>query len=658
VSLSFLGARLGAAQVVIGLVLASASTSACSGGVTDLTCGEGTVQEGNECVGASGGGQNEDGTGGSNDGSGGTDGSGGDGSGGDGSGGDGAPSTGGAATGGAGTGGTSSGGGGSGGGGSGGSGSGGSGSGGSGSGGSELLTEAPDCGSRSVSGATVVSGVVTTDTTWSGLIHVSADVSIQNEAILTILPGTKIIVGHDVEILFGWEDSAPTLIARGTVDEPILFCGEAVGTGYWKHLRTNVNVSSESILENVLISGAGSEEADAVAALHMEGLVTVRGVHVVDSGTAGVVATDFGTSSETLNVSGAQGHVADIMGPGAMTWPANSELSEGYLGIIELYNVSFNRDITLRNIGALYRPKTFNPVVDNGEATIVFEAGVIYQDHAIDFGAARLLVQGTEENPVTFTCRDFQCESPQFSSHSAEPSEWSNVVVSISPGYDLLFAGAGPTLMRNVSGILDLYVAEGGLAAGSEDIHVETLNLATCAYLQGSLREIDAELTSFGTGVLESGASCILTRGQPSDTFETGGIRVSDGASLTIEAGVSLDFIEGSLAVEGGGSLSINGTAEDPIWVGGDFYGLRLESSDVTIKYATMEAHEPWGAEQNPACSATIVAEQPIVLENSEIRGIPPRTALCISTTDTTDYTATNTLLADGAPVAPVTFVP
>src|SRR5690606_22210229 len=103
---------------------------------------------------------------------------------------------------------------------------------------------------------------------------------------------------------------------------------------------------------------------------------------------------------------------------------------------------------------------------------------------------------------------------------------------------------------------------------------------------------------------------------------------------------ITLHFSD-SIEVEAGGSLSIVGTLSTPVYLSGDddWSGLRLWSDDVTIEHTIIQANQ---LEANAPCAAAVVAAQPIDLENSDIRGTFPLSALCISSTDT-DYTSTNT---------------
>jgi len=515
-----------------------------------------------------------------------------------------------------------------------------------------------------VAGATVVYGIISTDTTWSGLIHVVSDVSVQNEATLTILPGTKVIVGNEVEILFGWEGSAPTLIAKGTVGAPIRFCGEAAGAGYWKHLRTNANVTPDSILENVLISGAGSLDADAEAALHLEGLVTLRGVQVQDAQAPGIRVTDFGDDSDTVDVESTSSIVADLHGPAAMTWPENSTVSSsGSNPVIRIHDAVFDRDITLRNLGVMYDAITSWAAVDNEDATIVLEAGVSYRSLGFQFGFAQVLAQGTTSDPVRLLCPVSvpNCAG-QIGISSTDPSEWS--YVEVEGDYTLGLQGAGPVLIRGMQAHALGVNGGSSLAEGSEDITVADLYVLDC-HMLASLQPIvlAANVYLASDSSIGAGESCTLAAFNPSGIrtpYYTGDFVVESGGELTIDAGLDV-HIDNKIEVEDGGSFSILGTADQQVYLTGYNYwsGLRLWSDDVTIEYMVLEASE---LEENAPCAAAVVAAQPFDMLVSFITGVAPLTALCISSTDTTDYELTNSLMGQddegewNAP--PITFVP
>ncbi len=126
----------------------------------------------------------------------------------------------------------------------------------------DLITSQLACDSHNVTGATVITDPITQDTVWSGLIHLPKGLSMRNEPTLTITPGTKIIVGHDATIEFGWPGGGPaTIVAAGTLEQPIMFCGETDTAGYWAAPDLSQRGQERELLKNVLIADAGGTES-------------------------------------------------------------------------------------------------------------------------------------------------------------------------------------------------------------------------------------------------------------------------------------------------------------------------------------------------------------------------------------------------------------
>ena len=216
---------------------------------------------------------------------------------------------------------------------------------------STLIAEPLECGSRDITGATVVSEPITRDTTWSGVIYVPESMSVQNEPTLTILPGTKIIMGEGATIEFGPKGSHPKLSALGTAQHPIKFCGETDSAGSWGGLVFRRSAQAASVLRNVLITDGGDTEAGMV----LETPIVLQGVQIRNSGKNGLNTTGFGEGSSTLVISGSGEVPLQATAVGAVDVPPQSTLTGNGVDAIDVAFTAFDVDARFRNVGIPYR---------------------------------------------------------------------------------------------------------------------------------------------------------------------------------------------------------------------------------------------------------------------------------------------------------------
>ena len=92
--------------------------------------------------------------------------------------------------------------------------------------------------------AAEVSGIISSDTTWSGDIHLTGSVKVTNGATLTVSPGTTVTVknGNNYKI---WIDSTGFLVAE-TNDNDITFQSDSNGNSDWKGIEFTDNINSNS----------------------------------------------------------------------------------------------------------------------------------------------------------------------------------------------------------------------------------------------------------------------------------------------------------------------------------------------------------------------------------------------------------------------------
>jgi len=275
---------------------------------------------------------------------------------------------------------------------------------GDGEGQSDLITSELGCGSHNVTGATVITDPITQDTVWSGVIHLPKGLSMRNEPTLTISPGTKIIVGYGATIEFGWPGGGhATIVAAGTVEAPILFCGETDSAGYWAGMVFRSGVKSASILKNVLIADGGGTEA----ALTLEMPLLVQGVQVRNSGTNGVNTVGFAPNSSTLIVSGATKTAVKATRIKGAEVPVGSQLTGNGLDLIDLAATSADASVTLRNVGIPYSLSGLqiasgaSVTLQPGIALLIAQGGSL---QVLPGGAFKAL--GTPDSKILFSARD------------------------------------------------------------------------------------------------------------------------------------------------------------------------------------------------------------------------------------------------------------
>src|SRR6185369_8774629 len=269
---------------------------------------------------------------------------------------------------------------------------------------SDLITSKLGCDSYNVMGATVITDPITQDTVWSGVIHLPKGLSMRNEPTLTITPGTRIIVGHDATVEFGWPGGGhATIVAAGTLEQPILFCGETDTAGYWAGMVFRSGVKSASVFKNVLIADAGGTDA----ALTLEMPLLVQGVQVRNSGTNGVNAVGFDPQSSTLIVSGATKTAVKATKAKGAEVPVGSQLTGNGLDLIDLAFTSVDVSVTLRDLAV---PYSLSGLQIAGGASLTVQPGVTLlsaSGSSIDvLTGGTLQAVGLSDSKILFGARD------------------------------------------------------------------------------------------------------------------------------------------------------------------------------------------------------------------------------------------------------------
>ena len=248
-----------------------------------------------------------------------------------------------------------------------------------------------------------VSGNLPGSNTWSGVVYVEDDVSLPNDASLTIEPGTRIVVNVDAYVDLGGVASDPTVTINGTEQEPVIICGIEPTPGYWRGLHLGPSVTTNSEIHHLRVFDGGGNGPAVV----IESAVLVDELRVVGSADLGLRASKFGANSSGLSVYYSAGAV-ELSGTDAVT---HFPLGGVFTGNIEnLARLSFNRvleDTTYHDVGIPYLQEVSTEVME--QAAVTFEAGVEYQfasDVEFEVGAfaniATWNVNGTAQAPVVF----------------------------------------------------------------------------------------------------------------------------------------------------------------------------------------------------------------------------------------------------------------
>ncbi|MET0342352.1 MAG: hypothetical protein ABW252_15215 [Polyangiales bacterium] len=208
-----------------------------------------------------------------------------------------------------------------------------------------------DCGARDATGLTPQPTILMGDVSWSGTVLLRGDVYFYNGK-LTIAPGTRVLLDADSNLYLGWNSGAMTVIADATPTAPITFCGTRGDRGFWESVRLGREVTSDSVLRNVLFADGGGDEV----ALVLDADVLVDNVQVRNVEQEGVHARDFAPSSRALSVQGAGEAPVVLLDVGAATrFPLGGAFADNTEAVVRVRFTSIEGDQTLHAIGLPYR---------------------------------------------------------------------------------------------------------------------------------------------------------------------------------------------------------------------------------------------------------------------------------------------------------------
>jgi hypothetical protein len=535
-----------------------------------------------------------------------------------------------------------------------------SGSGGSSGGAPAALT----CKSRGTSGATVVDTSITSDQTWSGNMHVTGDVLVYMDAVVTIKPGTNIVVDGGRTIDFGWNGGSATVIAQGTASQPITFCGSTAAPGAWASVILEQNVSPTSVLANVLVSDAGGNNAG----LQLMTNAMVTNVQVRDSGSDGVWATDFQAGSTALTVTGAVGTSVVLKGEGAIGhFPLGSALTGNGTDIARVDLSTIDADTEFRELGIPFLQ--VRDVYVQGAATVTFDAGVEYRvaaGHQLNVGYASsgstIAVEGTASAPVTFR------------GETAVAGNWDGILINdtvtsqshiryakIQHGgsSDPVLTISAPITLDNVSldtNKVGVQIGDGGLNTDSTMLSITKTSDVPLTIRPNAIPTLPTggDLTGNTTDqIAVKGSTVYQAKGTAPNLglpyVFSADVYFQNGAALTVSPGVTFIMSSGSVLDVGYGSTAATfiaeGTAAAPIsFVGldttsGYWDGLLFETTALSASALDHVVVKNAGVMNNGG----IRLYKEIAVTNTTVSGSAGY-GIFYSKAFTKNYTATNTL--------------
>jgi hypothetical protein len=275
------------------------------------------------------------------------------------------------------------------------------------------------CDRNLVPTTTITENSIESDTTWSGVVAVTTNVDV-NGAVLTIAPGTTVLVDPDVSIEVGWNGSTSAIFANGTAAAPIHFCGKSfAGTNVqWNGLEFGQNVTSNSVLAYTTVEDAGTAD---VPALKLRTGLKLDNVSVSGADGVGVEAVDFGAGSQNLSVSDSAGYPVRLVGEKALTnLPLGGTYVDNAMNMVEIDFSSIESATLVHNPGIPYAQTTNVDVLDD----LTIEAGVEYL-----FGADATLEIGWNGTKPNFAVNGTTAQPVVFGGTTAMPGWWGGIEI-------------------------------------------------------------------------------------------------------------------------------------------------------------------------------------------------------------------------------------
>ncbi len=484
------------------------------------------------------------------------------------------------------------------------------------------ITDAPQ-----VSCIDLTPTAITVNTTLSEpCYNVTSDLSVSNNATLTINPGVKLVfsagVGFDI-------DTDGVLLAVGTAQAPITFTSAIAASGFWDGLEINSIATSQ--LDHVIIEYGGNSSSynEANLGISFDGKVSVLNSTIRHSAGYGVslvrgTLSAFSGNTITLNEQAPLYMPARQAGSLGQdnSFAGNDTVAGGNQDFIELFTTgTIDTNQTWRTFDVDYHltgvSHTVGAVLTIAPgATLVFSSGTMFYVN----NAGTLKAIGTAAQPITFTGLT---QSDGF---------WGGIQFSFNPNDNIIdhtiveYGGSGGNSLANV-GVFGspgkLTISNSTLRHSSEngfyfyrDTDLSMQNVTSTANARpGRIALNDIGLLDAASSYSGNSDDRIFVEHQTVSTsqtmlkldvpyfLETSSATYSwIDAALTIEAGTEIQFgANGGIEVRSSGTLIAQGTALAPItftgvqktkgyWDGIDF---TFTQNPNVIDYAIIEYAGP-----------------------------------------------------------------
>ena len=262
--------------------------------------------------------------------------------------------------------------------------------------------------------------------TLSGTYRISSKTTYNDGQRVTIEPGTVFLMESDALIRTGWNGNPATILAEGTAEKPILFCGTKGAPGHWQGLSILGGTKSESTFQHIRIEDAGANDSSA---FNLQVEATVESATITNNAATGMTLYTLAEDSTEFTVTGNEGVPLDLKGADAVTHLPSGDYT-GNGTDVALVGALASSETIVRDIGIPYRQdaerfRFGGANVDKQKLT--FEAGVEYQfcqDCWITMGwsahQAALQVKGEADNPVVFTTHR---------GDEANPGDWEGIYI-------------------------------------------------------------------------------------------------------------------------------------------------------------------------------------------------------------------------------------
>ncbi|HEX2881407.1 MAG TPA: hypothetical protein VHO25_17885 [Polyangiaceae bacterium] len=518
----------------------------------------------------------------------------------------------------------------------------------------------------------VVDSDITGEEHWSGTVYVEGSVKAATAAVLTIEPGTQIVMAQNSELDFAANADAK-LLARGAATAPVQFCGEEAEAGYWAGLK--LGAASETSLEHVQIVDAGAEGS---AALILSAAAKLDNVSISGSAGDGVHAVDFSSDSAELSVEGSAETAVVLKSDMALAhFPASVTLEGNGENRVRLSFAEIDMDTTLEADVDYVQEGTLS--VSNG-AVFTLQAGVDYQ---MDADAS--LVIGAEGEAATALLLGTELEPVKFSGTAAASGSWRGIALTANASaesqlshVEIRHAGQGGDAALDLQSKItldDVLVTESntgveigaqGLSAESTELTVTATGGAPLHIAANALSSLpDCELSGNAEQHVVVEAGAISSSGTVLDLdvpyLIEGNIETGAGAKLTIEPGVEFvmaDHSRFSIGADGSAASIVAEGSSDAMIVfrgetdqAGSWFGLSIDgnaSAESSLQYVEIRNA---GEAAEGEVGAALTLEASVEVENS-VFAESPGCGILKPAEDESDYASLNTFVDVSTEVA------